>query len=45
MPELPEVETLARDLRTAVVGRTIIDAWVAPDAPRLVQAGPAETLP
>ena len=38
MPELPEVETLARDLRATVVGRTITDAWVSPDAPRLVQA-------
>ncbi len=44
MPELPEVETLARDLRAAVVGRTITDAWVAPDAPRLVQAMPVETF-
>ncbi len=44
MPELPEVETLARDLRTAVLGRTINDAWVAPDAPRLVQAMPVETF-
>jgi len=26
MPELPEVETLARDLRTAVVGRAITEA-------------------
>ena len=38
MPELPEVETLARDLRRAVAGRTITEAWVSPDAPRLVQA-------
>ena len=38
MPELPEVETLARDLRATVVGRTITEAWVSPDAPRLVQA-------
>jgi formamidopyrimidine-DNA glycosylase len=37
MPELPEVETLARDLRRVAVGRTITDAWIAPDAPRLVQ--------
>jgi formamidopyrimidine-DNA glycosylase len=37
MPELPEVETLARDLRRVVVGRTIVVAWVSPDAPRLVQ--------
>ncbi|MCH7812112.1 MAG: bifunctional DNA-formamidopyrimidine glycosylase/DNA-(apurinic or apyrimidinic site) lyase [Chloroflexi bacterium] len=37
MPELPEVETLARDLRAAVTGRTITKARVAPDATRLVQ--------
>ena len=40
MPELPEVETLARDLRAAVLGRTITEAWVSPDAPRLVQQMP-----
>jgi formamidopyrimidine-DNA glycosylase len=40
MPELPEVETLACDLRKTVVGRTITDVWVSPDAPRLVQAMP-----
>src|SRR4051812_19811191 len=27
MPELPEVETIARELRPDVVGRTIKDAW------------------
>jgi formamidopyrimidine-DNA glycosylase len=27
MPELPEVETIARELRPRVVGRTITDAW------------------
>jgi len=27
MPELPEVETIARELRPLVVGRTITDAW------------------
>ncbi len=37
MPELPEVETLARDLRAAVCGRTVTEAWVAPGAARLVQ--------
>jgi formamidopyrimidine-DNA glycosylase len=42
MPELPEVETLARDLRKAVAGRTITDAWVSPDAPRLVQEMPVD---
>jgi formamidopyrimidine-DNA glycosylase len=40
MPELPEVETLARDLRGTVVGCTITEAWISPDAPRLVQAMP-----
>lgn len=29
MPELPEVETMARDLRRRLVGRTIVEAWVA----------------
>ena len=27
MPELPEVETIARELRPDVVGRTIKNAW------------------
>ena len=27
MPELPEVETIARELRPLVVGRRILDAW------------------
>ncbi len=44
MPELPEVETLARDLRAAVLGRTITEACVAPDAPRLVQGMPARAF-
>ena len=37
MPELPEVETLRRDLREHVLGRAFVDVWVSPDAPRLVQ--------
>lgn len=37
MPELPEVETLRRDLERTVLGRTITDVWVSSDAPRLVQ--------
>jgi formamidopyrimidine-DNA glycosylase len=37
MPELPEVETIRRDLLPLVQGRMITDAWVSPDAPRLVQ--------
>jgi formamidopyrimidine-DNA glycosylase len=37
MPELPEVETIRRDLHPLVTGRTIVDAWVSPDAPKLIQ--------
>ena len=37
MPELPEVETIRRDLTARIVGRTVVQAWVSPDAPRLVQ--------
>ena len=37
MPELPEVETIRRDLLPVVRGRTIVGAWVSDDAPRLVQ--------
>jgi formamidopyrimidine-DNA glycosylase len=29
MPELPEVETVASDLRGALVGRTFVSAWVS----------------
>ena len=35
MPELPEVETIARELRPLVVGRTIADAWF--DWPRQIK--------
>ena len=44
MPELPEVETLARDLRAAVLGRRVAEAWVAPDTQRLVQAMPVDAF-
>ncbi len=44
MPELPEVETLARDLRASVLGRTVTGAWVARDAPRLVQDMPVRAF-
>ena len=44
MPELPEVETLARDLRATVVGRKITKATVSPDTPRLVQEMPVEVF-
>lgn len=42
MPELPEVETIRRDLLPLVVGRTITEAWVSENAPRLVQLVPPE---
>lgn len=37
MPELPEVETVRRDLLPLVVGRTITSVYVSPDAPKLIQ--------
>ncbi len=40
MPELPEVETIRRDLAPLVTGRTITSAWIADNAPRLVQLLP-----
>ncbi len=40
MPELPEVETIRRDLLPLITGRTITQAWVSPNAPRLVQLLP-----
>ncbi len=42
MPELPEVETIRRDLMAAVCGRTITSAWVSENAPRLVQLLPSD---
>ena len=43
MPELPEVETIRRDLEPLIVGRSITSAWVSENAPRLVQLlAPAE---
>jgi formamidopyrimidine-DNA glycosylase len=39
MPELPEVETIRRDLTPRIVRRAIAEAWVSPDAPKLVQGG------
>ena len=44
MPELPEVETIRRDLWPPVCGRTIVEAWVSPDAPKLVQLLPSDEL-
>jgi formamidopyrimidine-DNA glycosylase len=37
MPELPEVETVRRDLLDRIVGRTITACVISPDAARLVQ--------
>jgi formamidopyrimidine-DNA glycosylase len=37
MPELPEVETVRRDLEARVIGRTITSCAVAEDTPQLVQ--------
>lgn len=42
MPELPEVETVRRDLERLIVGRTITSCHIAPDAARLVQLVPPE---
>jgi formamidopyrimidine-DNA glycosylase len=42
MPELPEVETVRRDLEARVIGRRITSCYVAPDAPRLVQLVPPD---
>src|SRR3989337_2653993 len=44
MPELPEVETIRRDLTPRIVGRTVAEAWVSPDAPRLGQGEPADSF-
>ncbi len=44
MPELPEVETIRQDLTPRIVGRTVVEAWVSPDAPRLVQGETAESF-
>jgi formamidopyrimidine-DNA glycosylase len=40
MPELPEVETIARELRPLIIGRTIVDAWF--DWPNQVKHPAAE---
>ncbi|HEX5478130.1 MAG TPA: bifunctional DNA-formamidopyrimidine glycosylase/DNA-(apurinic or apyrimidinic site) lyase [Dehalococcoidia bacterium] len=42
MPELPEVETVRRDLERLVLGRTITGCRIAEDAPRLVQLVPPD---
>lgn len=40
MPELPEVETVRRDLEALVLGRTVTSCAIAADAPRLIQLIP-----
>ncbi len=42
MPELPEVETVARDLRRLIVGATIVGAWC--DWPRLLRTHEPEAF-
>jgi formamidopyrimidine-DNA glycosylase len=42
MPELPEVETVARDLRGLIVGALIVDAWC--NWPRMLRSGTPEGL-
>jgi formamidopyrimidine-DNA glycosylase len=37
VPELPEVETIRRDLLPLLRGRTVRAAWISANAPRLVQ--------
>jgi len=44
MPELPEVETIRRDLLPLVRGRTIVEAWVSENAPRLIQLLPPDAF-
>ena len=44
MPELPEVETIRRDLTARIVGRTVVEAWVSPEAPKLVQGETPESF-
>jgi formamidopyrimidine-DNA glycosylase len=40
VPELPEVETVRRDLEARVLGRRVTSCAIAADAPRLVQLVP-----
>jgi formamidopyrimidine-DNA glycosylase len=44
VPELPEVETIRRDLALRIVGCRLVEAWVSSDAPRLVQGEPADSF-
>ena len=40
MPELPEVETIRRQLATRIIGRTVVDAWAGPN-PKFTAASAA----
>lgn len=44
MPELPEVETIRRDLEPALRGARIVSVEVTPDAARLVRTPPVEVF-
>jgi len=44
MPELPEVETIRRDLLSHVVGRTITGVHVAPGASRVIRGVPVRVF-
>ncbi|MPZ22931.1 MAG: bifunctional DNA-formamidopyrimidine glycosylase/DNA-(apurinic or apyrimidinic site) lyase [Dehalococcoidia bacterium] len=44
VPELPEVETLRRDLDPEIVGREILKGWISENAPRLVQGMPPQVF-
>ncbi len=44
MPELPEVETIVRDLRPRLAGRTITALRVLPGNPSIVRGGTAASL-
>ncbi len=44
MPELPEVETIRRDLRPRIVGRTILSVRIASGAERLAVTHPPREL-
>lgn len=37
MPELPEVETVRRQLQALLPGRMVTDAWISPEAPNLLR--------
>src|SRR3990172_9849516 len=44
MREVQEVERIRRDLTPRIVCRTVAEAWVSPDAPKLVQGEAADSF-